>query len=165
MTLDLKRIFANEGSSLEIDYEIDMSYLDVSGDSPLKKPVKIKGSVFNRADVVTLQLSISYEFAAPCYRCGTFAENEHAVFIDKMLANSLERQESDTIIKIDGMKLDVDELVYSEVVLDLPTKHLCKEDCKGLCCNCGKNLNEGECGCDTDYIDPRLAKLKELLEN
>jgi len=55
--------------------------------------------------------------------------------------------------------------VYSEVILDLPSKHLCKDDCKGICFKCGKNLNEGECDCETREVDPRLAKLMELLDN
>ena len=82
-----------------------------------------------------------------------------------MLATAIERQESDTIITVPDMKLDVDEFVYSEVILDLPSKHLCREDCKGICFKCGKNLNDGECGCSTKEVDPRLAKLMELLDN
>ena len=82
-----------------------------------------------------------------------------------MLATAIERQESDTIITVPDMKLDVDEFVYSEVILDLPSKHLCEPDCKGICPNCGKNLNKGECGCETHEVDPRLAKLMELLND
>ena len=63
------------------------------------------------------------------------------------------------------MQLEVDELVYTEVILNLPSKHLCKADCKGLCFKCGKNLNEGDCGCKSDEPDPRFAKLRELLDN
>ncbi len=164
MVLDLKRIFAVEGSKMPINSALDMSNFDLSGVFPLKKLVSFEGEVKNSAGVVSLSLSISYEISAPCDRCGTFAVNKHTVDFDKMLAVSLERQESDTIIEVPGMKLDVDELVYTEVVLDLPMKHLCKSDCKGICPQCGKNLNEGECDCVQDDIDPRLAKLKELLK-
>ena len=81
------------------------------------------------------------------------------------MLDSLVRQESDTIIEVPGMKLDVDELVYTEVVLSLPTKHLCKDTCKGLCDMCGKNLNEGDCDCVKTEIDPRLSALADLLKN
>ena len=165
MILDLKRIFATDNSVLEIDHTLDMSEVDFFGNYPLKTPVIIKGSVSNRASVVSLNLNIEYTFAAPCDRCGVFAQHNHTVIVDKLLATAIERQESDTIITVPDMKLDVDEFVYSEVILDLPSKHLCNEDCKGICFKCGKNLNEGECGCSTKEVDPRLAKLMELLDN
>ena len=165
MILDLKRIFATEDSALQIEHTLDMSAVDHMGDFPLKNPVVVKGTVSNKASVVSLNLGIEYEFSAPCDRCGLDTAHRHTVTIDKLLATSIERQESDTIITVPGMKLDVDELVYSEVILDLPTKHLCKESCKGICFKCGKNLNEGECGCSTVEIDPRLQKLKDLLND
>ena len=165
MILDLKRIFATDNSVLEIEHTLDMSDVDFFGNYPLKTPVKITGSVFNKASVVSLKLTIEYVFAADCDRCGVFAQHNHTVQVDKLLATAIERQESDTIITVPDMKLDVDEFVYSEVILDLPSKHLCREDCKGICFKCGKNLNEGECGCSTKEVDPRLAKLMELLDN
>ncbi len=165
MILDLKRIFATEGSVLNIEHSLDMSDVDFMGNYPLKNPIKITGSVFNKASVVSLNLNIEYTFAAPCDRCGVDTEHNHTARVDKLLATAIERQESDTIITVPDMKLDVDEFVYSEVILDLPSKHLCKETCKGICVKCGKNLNEGECGCSTKEVDPRLAKLMELLDN
>ena len=165
MILDLKRIFATENSVLEINHTLDMSDVDFFGNYPLKTPIKINGSISNKASVVSLDLTIQYEFSAPCDRCGIDAAHNHTVIVDKLLATAIERQESDTIITVPDMKFDVDEFVYSEVILDLPSKHLCKEACKGICFKCGKNLNEGECGCETREVDPRLAKLMELLDN
>ena len=165
MILDLKRIFATENSVLEINHTLDMSDVDFMGNYPLKTPIKITGTVSNKASVVSLNLNIEYIFAADCDRCGAYAQHNHTVYVDKLLATAIERQESDTIITVPDMKFDVDEFVYSEVILDLPSKHLCKENCKGICFKCGKNLNEGECGCTTKEVDPRLAKLMELLDN
>ena len=51
----------------------------------------------------------------------------------------------------------------SELILDMETSVLCQEDFRGLCPKCGKNLNEGDCGCDRREVDPRLSKLQELL--
>ena len=165
MILDLKRIFATEGSVLNVEHSLDMSDVDFMGNYPLKNRVKIGGTISNKASVVSLNLIIEYIFAAPCDRCGVDAAHNHTVNIDKLLATAIERQESDTIITVPDMKLDVDEFVYSEVILDLPSKHLCNDNCKGICFKCGKNLNEGECGCNTREVDPRLAKLMELLDN
>lgn len=165
MTLDLRRIFATDNSKLSIEGSLDMSDVDIYAGFPLKKPVRYYGAVMNESSVVTLNLKIDFEFTAPCDRCGVLTSECHSVTIDKSLATSLERQESDTIIVVPDMQLEVDELVYSEVILNLPSKHLCREDCKGLCIKCGKNLNEGECGCDLYEPDPRLEKLRDLLKD
>ena len=165
MILDLKSIFAESGKSLPIDCSIDMSDVDYSGLFPLKKPIIAKGSVFNKASVVTLNLQIDFEYDAPCDRCSKDTAKSHRVIIDKSLATSIEGEDSDTIITVPDMKLDVDELIFTEVILGLPTKHLCTETCKGICFKCGKDLNEGDCDCNKKEIDPRLAKLAELLEN
>ena len=69
------------------------------------------------------------------------------------------------MILLQDYKLDMDELIYTEVVLAMPNKHLCSEDCKGICQECGKNLNDGPCDCATKTGDPRLAALSKLLEN
>jgi len=59
-------------------------------------------------------------------------------------------------------KLNIEDLVREQIILSLPTRFLCKEDCKGLCDKCGANKNAGDCGCDAKYIDPRWAQLKNL---
>ncbi len=165
MVLNLKRIFATDNSVLEIGHTLDMSDVDFMGNFPLKNPIEISGLVSNKASVVSLNLLIEYVFDAPCDRCGVDAAHKHTVTVDKLLATTIERQDSDTIITVPDMQFDVDEFVYSEVILNLPSKHLCKDDCKGLCTKCGKNLNQGKCDCDTKDVDPRFAKLLELLEN
>ena len=58
---------------------------------------------------------------------------------------------------------DLDDIVTTTFVLSMDSKFLCKEDCKGLCCRCGKDLNDGPCGCQPD-ADPRLAVLQQLLK-
>ena len=165
MTLDLRRIFSNDNSILETDGSLDMSDVDFSSGYPLKKPVEYRVHVSNNASVVTLKIDIDFEFSAPCDRCGNYTSKRHTVTIEKSLATSLERQESDTIIVVPDMQLEVDELVYTEVILNLPSKHLCKDTCKGLCAVCGKNLNEGDCGCAKSEPDPRFEKLRQLLDN
>ena len=58
--------------------------------------------------------------------------------------------------------LDITELLRDELLANQPIKNLCKPDCKGLCPKCGKNLNEGSCGCDTFIINPKLAALEDF---
>ncbi|MBR7071701.1 MAG: DUF177 domain-containing protein [Clostridia bacterium] len=149
---------------MPVSYEMDLRSLDVSGGFPLKKPVVANGTVSNEAGLVLLRLRIDYLFDAPCDRCGVETSQAHSIELERALATSIEGEESDTILTVPDMKLDVDELVSTEVIVDLPTKHLCREDCKGICPKCGKDLNQGDCGCPTREIDPRLSALADLLK-
>ena len=164
MVVDLKHIFVKDNSSLPLKYALDLSHIDYMGEYPLKKPVEIAGEITNKASLVRLEAEITFEFDASCDRCGTRTAKRHTLKISKSLATSIEGEESDTIITVPDMKLDLDELIYTETVTNLPMKHLCDENCKGMCPKCGKNLNEGECGCSKKEIDPRLSALADLLK-
>ena len=63
---------------------------------------------------------------------------------------------------MDGYQLDIDALLGNEIMINWPMKVLCKEDCKGICKVCGKDLNEGDCGCDSFVPDPRMVVLKDI---
>jgi len=73
-------------------------------------------------------------------------------------------QELDGANFITGTKLDVEQLIWNELLAQWPMRVLCKEDCKGLCSRCGADLNLGPCSCGREP-DPRLAALASLLEN
>jgi uncharacterized protein len=62
----------------------------------------------------------------------------------------------------EGAQIDLSPLVREQIILALPTRPLCREDCKGLCAHCGANLNTQPCTCTTATGDPRLAVLKNL---
>ena len=164
MIIDLKKIFVNEDSSMPLSYALDLSDVEYMGIYPLKKPVELNGSIENKASLIRFCAEISYEFDAPCDRCGVDTVKRHTVEVEKSLASSIEGEDSDTILLVPDMKLDLDEFLYSEVIMSLPMKHVCSEMCKGICQKCGKNLNEGDCGCEKKEIDPRLAVLAELLK-
>jgi len=62
----------------------------------------------------------------------------------------------------DGKTIDLDPIVREQVLLALPMDVVCKDDCKGLCPMCGQNLNEKQCGCESKFVDPRFAALKDI---
>ena len=80
-----------------------------------------------------------------------------------MLAEELEGEENDEILLLDNDTVDLSELAREAFILNMPTKTLCREDCKGLCSGCGANLNVEKCRCRKE-VDPRLASLAKLLE-
>lgn len=70
--------------------------------------------------------------------------------------------DADEFFYIEDMKLDVEKLVSNEILINWPPKVLCRQDCKGICKICGKDLNLGECGCDDFVPDPRMAVIKDI---
>ncbi len=60
--------------------------------------------------------------------------------------------------------IDLEPAILSNILLNIPMKAVCSDDCKGLCSICGHNLNDGDCGCDRTYINPKFEKLKELFK-
>lgn len=63
-----------------------------------------------------------------------------------------------------GEELELLDLIKEQIMLNLPMKPLCSDSCKGICPQCGTDLNAGNCGCNTRDIDPRFEVLKKLLE-
>lgn len=98
-----------------------------------------------------------------CSRCLDAFEDPIPVEVEELFAYPHPLPETEFAIGGDA-KLDLVPLLRSEIIIELTNKKLCREDCKGLCAHCGTNLNYDTCDCDTDIIDPRMAKLKELLD-
>ena len=165
MVLDLRSLFVNDGESLPLDCRFDLSDVEFFGQYPLKSPVAVNGKAYSRSGIVTLSVESDCEYTAPCDRCGRDTVKHYKVPIERVLVGELENGENDEIILLQDFKLDLYELCYTEIVLAMPNKHLCSEDCKGICQSCGKNLNDGPCGCATKTGDPRLAALSKFFEN
>ncbi len=72
--------------------------------------------------------------------------------------------DSELLVPEDG-NIDLAPLVREYLLLDLPISPVCKPDCAGLCPQCGANWNHEHCNCTTEETDPRLAKLKDLLDD
>ena len=135
-----------------------------SGRNPISRPVVVEGAVRNRAEVLYLELTAHTTLDAVCDRCGKEFLQEKAVSYGCILAEELQNEEDDEILLLEDGKVDVGELAREAFILDMDTKTLCSEDCKGLCPRCGADLNLGPCTCKKD-VDPRLAVLAKLLEN
>ena len=114
--------------------------------------------------VVLLRAIVGYRFDGQCDRCLDPFSREGTLPIEHVLVTSAEDEDSDELVVLEDFQLDLDELVETDLWLELPSKSLCREDCRGLCPQCGKNLNEGLCGCGKKDIDPRLEALKQALQ-
>ena len=144
MNIQLRQLFDIVGECVEIDYSISPDELkDISAYS---SPVTIKGKIQNRAGVVRLTYESRAELALECDRCLTQFVREFCYSFEHILVASTNTDDDEYVVCPNNI-LDLNELAVSDLLLQLPTKILCKDDCKGLCYTCGKNLNEGECSC------------------
>ena len=167
MKIDLTNLFNSTLDRVIIDYRLDLSNLIYSTYNPIKNDVTIKGSVFTKADIVYLDVDISFDFFGYCDRCAEEIEKEFLLKVKRILIESLENEDdydNDEYVIVKNKELDLDSLVSEEVMLELPSKLLCKEDCKGLCPKCGTNLNVKKCDCKSD-VDPRMEALLQLLDD
>jgi uncharacterized protein len=164
MILDLEPIFNNEGMVREFDYEMDFSSYELSGFKPFSKPVKVAGTVGNKTGIVELDAKADFELELNCDRCAKPITVPVKTEINHTLVTHLNDETNDELLLISDLRFDLDEIVTEDVFLNLPAKFLCKDDCKGMCFKCGKDLNSGSCSCEKE-IDPRLEALKQLLDN
>lgn len=164
MVLDLTRLFENEGEELLFSHSLDLSSFEQSGIHPLLAPVKISGKAQNTAGIVTLSYTARYTLDMPCDRCLTPVTRQRVLKSSTVAVRRLENEEHDDYLVLPDAVVNLDELVFTDLVLELPSKNLCGENCKGLCPECGANRNIAPCTCPQTAGDPRLRALRELLE-
>lgn len=164
MLLSLKDIFVNDGMSQTFEYTLSLTDVELYGAYPFKSPLDVSATVSNKTGLVTLDIDVEYDYSRPCDRCFVDVLTHRAEHFSHRLVESLEGDYNDEYIETTDYKLDLSELVTTDILLNLPSKYLCKGDCQGLCHKCGHNLNLGECDCDKREIDPRLEALKQLLD-
>lgn len=163
MLLDLKELFVSDGASKDVSYTLSLSDVEIAGEHPFNSPVEIHAHAENKAGMVTLELDTAFDYLTACDRCLVPIERRFEYRFNHKIIQNLEEDFNDDYIEAPDFTVDIDELISSDILLELPTKFLCRGDCQGLCQKCGHNLNLGDCGCDKMEIDPRLEALKELL--
>ncbi len=164
MLLDLKKVFLSENEKLSLDYDLNLSEIKIDGVNPFQSPVKVLANALNNSGVVKLTINVTFDFVKQCDRCAVQTVKEINYKFNHNLVVSLSGESDDDYIVIPDYKLELDEVVTSDIILELPLKHLCSSDCKGLCHSCGKNLNNDSCDCVKQVIDPRLEILQQLLD-
>ena len=165
MLLGLSQIIDRPGASVPFSVSVDLSDLCYGVSYPVSEPVLAEGNVRNTAGVLVMQGSIATTIHGICDRCASEFHRKVEFPIDIVLVTKLESEENEDewVFPLEGDSADLDDIVRTVFVLNLDSKLLCKEDCKGLCPQCGKNLNDGPCNCRKE-LDPRFAALKQLLE-
>lgn len=171
MQINLSELLSNEGKTIEVTafYEPE-AYETKTGTYPIleKKPMVFQFTNLGKKRIL-MNTVIEMALLMPCDRCLELVRQDFHIEVTREF--NMEETEAHRIDALDetnfisGNSLDVDKLVYGEILLELPMKILCSESCKGICNRCGTNLNHGTCDCDTRLLDPRMAKVLDIFKN
>ena len=165
--IDISTIVKSINKETTIETELALtSFESRLGDYPIlkKQPISLHLSTVENA-AVHITGTVDIDIAIPCSRCLEEVPTNMHFDIDKTLKITdgalvdEEMEETDYLI---GFELDVDKLVYAEILVNWPMRVLCKDDCKGICKVCGMNLNKGTCSCDSFVPDPRMAAFQDI---
>lgn len=170
MLLNLTDVFTNEGRvrkesvAMELkEFKSRMGVFPIVEQSPLELTITNEGmgKALIKGHAVLTQLM-------NCDRCLKEVRVPITIDFERTVASPDVRddklEDDGDFDVMEGYQLNVDVLVYNELLMNQPEKVLCKPDCKGICMKCGKDLNEGECGCDTFVPDPRMAVLQDIFK-
>ena len=137
----------------------------------LTRPVEVNGTVKRSGHEVFVTGHVETRAQLECDRClkplelpvSTDFALEYITGVDYESSSVAALSEEEMSVSVfDGKTIDVDEIVKEQILLAVPARTLCGPDCKGMCPECGIDLNTGQCNCAADEVDPRWSALRNL---
>ena len=159
---------AREGAPRSFSGKVDLSGLRLWGGVPFPLPAEVQGSVRVLHGQTEVDYTVSYILSGQCARCLAPTRSEGALSFSHPVKESPEDESLADIVSAPGGLLDLGALAGADLLLEFTHPLLCKEDCKGLCCQCGTDLNMADCDCaGPPPMSPNKAKfiIKEVPVN
>ena len=166
MRIDLNPVLKKEKKTFTTEADLEMNeFSSKLGTFPIVSKTPVLLSLTNEGErKLNISGKVTLEIVIPCSRCLEDVTEEFDLDFERNVDMALSESERMAALDehnyIDGYDLDVDKLVYGEILLNWPMKVLCRDDCKGICSRCGADLNLGTCSCDSTDLDPRMAKIR-----
>ncbi|TAH75152.1 MAG: DUF177 domain-containing protein [Anaerolineaceae bacterium] len=171
MLISLSEIMNTKDKVEQIFAPIEMEKFIFDGESyefAWKDPVSLTITNLGNKELL-IEGSVKLSLIIFCSRC--LKKLEYSMDIDLCKEIDFKRTEEERAEDLDeanyiiGYNLDVDILIKGEIIIALPMRLLCSDDCKGICMHCGTNLNEGSCDCDNTVLDPRMSAIRDIFNN
>ena len=169
MKIDLNRA---DGSTTSFDLRIPASDIELDSDlARIRTETEVSGSVTAGDPITVVEARVESGISIDCSRCLRELQNELQLDFKTAFVSSEELSDEQEVeldlqdLEVsfsDEDEIDLVDVVREQMILALPSRPLCSEDCKGLCEICGINLNEASCDCKQEETDPRWAALKNL---
>lgn len=177
MRVNVADIKLEPGLHKTVPIAVAVEPFDIGGQTfHFDRPFAGQAEIWNAGDRLLVRANVSGEALVPCSRCLTpFGLPLDVSFEEEFIEGQPgDVDEDDTLADeerevtfYEGDEIDLSDAVRENLVLELPIKPLCSDECQGLCPTCGSNLNEGTCTChqeESKPVDSRLAILKDFLE-
>ena len=173
-SFQIRPLWKDPSLRISVEDVWDIPQIDSSFESyPCLEPWRIKGEIFyvglseGGDDVIEFSGTVDTRLAMHCDRCLKQIDVPLHVDIRQRFVKGEKRESVEADYDLDYLpivndQIDLEDVIRYDVQLNIPVKVLCKEDCRGLCPICGKDLNEGECDCSEEFTDPRWDALKNL---
>jgi len=149
MRIDMNPILSGAKNEIDFSYPLKPDDAQAIPGVVFPEPFMVNGKITNNAGYMALALYADAKYEAACDRCLQPVINTLTVEFKRTIAlpGTLKDENDDDYIVIEENAVDVDIPLLEEILLSVPSKILCREDCKGLCPKCGQDLNTGACSC------------------
>ena len=187
MKIDVTDILNGRVSTLEFEYSDgapEGSLLRAMLPANVTLPddgVYVRGRVNDTGGYMSLSCDVTVDYTCPCDRCLEECDFFVEFTFERVISAAASPEDRERLISEDDEEWDgvLDDLIYvssgcidfsddlaEAITLEIPMRHLCEDDCRGLCQICGKKITDDHPGCaPKKEIDPRLAVLQKLLDN
>ena len=164
MDINIKPLLTSEERKVTFSYEIPLSYCENGYE--LSEPIFVSGEVKDMGGYMVLSAKANVKYVTECARCLKKLSGTCEIDFVRTVAVRLEEEHDDDeyILVGENSCVTIDEALMEELILSLPLRSLCKDDCKGICPKCGCNKNDTECECVLSAPDPRWNVLKAFSE-
>lgn len=170
ISLDVKALKKERGRQDHYDLKVELPELDGDGNHiSFAGPAGINVDLTNTGFCILLTGNIVVPVKMDCARCLTSFEHTiqteiFETYYDKEKGPPKNIDDDEEYIPYSGSDIDIEPEVIKAILLAMPIRAFCDPECKGLCPRCGTNLNIETCSCKQENVDPRMAKLKKLLD-
>lgn len=155
VNVDISRIRETLGEIQQFSVHVDAQ--EIGGEDVwVTGEVDVSGQITNIGNSLRLDGELTGKAFLECSRClKAYEQSVHFQFEEEL---------SGTDISLQTDLIDISPFLREALIFQEPMKPLCSENCRGICPNCGADMNQSECKCDRTIVDPRLAGLRRLLE-
>ena len=163
--LDVIKALKHPGQVYPFTAELEIEEMEVLNDPVRFENVAANGEYFGAGEVVSIKAEVSAWVTSRCAKCLEPVSIPLNAQMDAQFARQLNPDDPD-LYSFEGSKADITDAVRDALLLELPYRFICSEDCKGFCPNCGVNLNLGTCTCQegTEVTNP-FSALKAIVQN
>jgi len=165
LRVNIHAIRQNKASEIKGIFTTDARELELSSEPFFFcSPVECTWMVTNAGDFYVLEGELSVCYQVQCSRCLQEVKARHAFPFSQQFCRN-QGTDLEEFLPVRGDEIDIAPVLREHILLNVPVKPLCTSKCKGICPRCGKDKNQGDCGCQDSAPDPRLAVLEKLLKD